>query len=88
MGTESDSMGLVFLDFDRAGATVGVATGVLAAGVEDTNVGGGFGASTGASTGSGVEFLPAGWLAAFSIRAAKSLESRFFFMESPFSMMV
>jgi hypothetical protein len=34
------------------------------------------------------EPLPAGWLAAAAMRAAKSLESRFFFMERPFPMMV
>jgi fructose-1,6-bisphosphatase/sedoheptulose 1,7-bisphosphatase-like protein len=74
MGTVSGSLGLVFLAFERV--TTGAATGSLVAGVEDTN--------TGASAGAGAELLPAGWLAAAAIRAANSLESRFFFMLGPF----
>ena len=62
--------------------------GAFAAGAEDTSVGAGFAASTGARTGAGAELLPAGWLAAAAMRAASSLESRFFFMERPFWVMV
>ena len=80
MGTVSGSAGLVFFAFDGVGA--GAAAGALAAGVEATSTG------AGASTGLGAEPLPAGWLAAAAIRAAKSLESRFFFMEIPFPIMV
>src|ERR1700733_1037885 len=77
MGTVSGSLVLAFLAFERAGA--GAATGALAGGVEDTKTG----ADAGATTGSGAEVLPAGWLAAAAIRAANSLESRFFFMQGP-----
>jgi hypothetical protein len=66
MGTVSGSLGLVFFAFERGGADS--VTGSLAAGIEDTN------------TGAGAELAPAGWLAAAAIRAAKSLELRFFFM--------
>lgn len=66
MGTVSGSLGLVFFDLERVGADS--ATDSLAAGIEDTN------------TGTGVELVPAGCLAAAAIRAANSLESRFFFM--------
>jgi hypothetical protein len=46
------------------------------------------GAGAAAGAGLAAEPLPAGWLAAAAMRAAKSLESRFFFMERPFPMMV
>jgi hypothetical protein len=88
MGTVSGSLGLGILAFGRAGAATGVAAGAFAAGAEDTKVGAGFAAGAGASTGAGAEFLPAGWLAAAAMRAARSLESRFFFMENPFWVMV
>jgi hypothetical protein len=78
IGTVSGSLGLGFLAFERAGAAA--ATGSLAAGVEDAN--------TGADTGAGAELRPAGWLAAAEIRAAKSLESRFFFMLMTLGVMV
>jgi hypothetical protein len=86
MGTVSGSLALAFFGFARAGsgAAAGGAGGVFAAGVEDTNTG----AGAAAGAGLGAEPLPAGWLAAAAMRAAKSLESRFFFMESPFPMMV
>jgi hypothetical protein len=76
---------LVFLAFERAGtgAAREAATGALAAGVEDTSTGADTGATAGASTGAGAELLPAGWLAAAATRAAKSLESRFFFIRGP-----
>jgi hypothetical protein len=79
MGTESDSLGLAFLAFERlgVGATSGVAAGALASAVEDTNTGALIGADAGAA------LLPAGWLAAAAMRAAKSLESRFFFIRGP-----
>lgn len=81
MGTVSGSAGLLFLAFARAGpgATTGDAAGVVTAGVEHTNVGAGLGADAGAA------LLPAGWLAAAAIRAASSLESRFFFMTGTFA---
>src|ERR1700733_5964804 len=66
MGTVSGSLGVVFFALVRLG--VDSATDPLAAGVEDTN------------TGAGAELVPAGCLAAAAIRAANSLESRFFFM--------
>ena len=68
IGTVSCS-GLAFLGFERAGA----ATGTLASGVDDTNTGAGTAAA-------GADLVPAGWLAAAAIRAANSLESRFFFI--------
>jgi hypothetical protein len=75
IGTESGSAGLVLLSFGRAGAdaAAGAAGGVFAAGVEDTNTGA-------AVAGMGADLLPAGWLAAAANLAAKSLESRFFFI--------
>src|ERR1700722_5894289 len=78
MGTVSGSLALAFFGFGRA--RVGSA-GALAAGDEATN--------TGASAGfcAGAELLPPGWLAAAAIRAANSLESRFFFMTKTFAMM-
>jgi hypothetical protein len=51
------------------------------AGVEDTNTGAGTG--TGAAAGAVAELLPAGLLAAAAMRAANSLESRFFFIREP-----
>ena len=76
MGTVSGSLALAFFGFGRAGAGAAAcaADGVFAVGVEDTNTG------AGAAAGAGAEPLPAGWLAAAAMRAAKSLESRFFFM--------
>jgi hypothetical protein len=62
---------LVFFALERAGA--GAAAGVLATGAGDTN------------TGAGTEPVPAGWLAAAEIRAANSLESRFFFISRAYS---
>jgi hypothetical protein len=61
MGTVSGSMRLAFFGFDGE-------TGGVAAGSDETNVGG------------DRELRPAGWLAAAAIRAANSLESRFFFI--------
>ncbi len=83
MGTVSGSPGLVFLALDRAGAgaEAGSATDALMAGVEDTNTGAGTG--TGAAAGAVAELLPAGLLAAAAMRAANSLESRFFFIREP-----
>jgi hypothetical protein len=69
MGTVSGSLGFVFFGFERSGADA--VTGVLALGAGETN------------TGAGTEPVPAGWLAAAAIRAANSLESRFFFMQEP-----
>jgi hypothetical protein len=69
MGTVSGSFGLVFFGFERSGA--GAVTGVLIVAAGDTN------------TGAGTEPVPAGWLAAAAIRAANSLESRFFFIWEP-----
>ena len=66
MGTVSGSLGLIFFALERVG--VDSATDPSFAGVEDTN------------TGAGAELIPAGCLAAAAIRAANSLESRFFFM--------
>jgi hypothetical protein len=66
MGTVSGSLGFAFFGFGRAGTNS--AAGSLVAGAGDTN------------TGAGAELVPAGCLAAAAIRAAKSLESRFFFM--------
>jgi hypothetical protein len=66
MGTVSGSLGLIFFALERVG--VDSVTAPLAAGVKDTN------------TGAGAELVPAGCLAAAAIRAANSLESRFFFM--------
>jgi hypothetical protein len=60
-------LGLVFFGVECAGADS--ATGSMAGGVEDTN------------TGAGAELAPAGWRAAAAIRAARSAESRFFFMQ-------
>lgn len=73
IGTVSGSLGLVFCALERVG--VDEAAGILAVGVEATK--------TGASA--GVEFAPAGWLAAAAMRAANSLESRFFFIRGPLS---
>jgi hypothetical protein len=66
MGTVSGSLRLIFLGFDGAASDAG--TGCTAAGCGETNVG------------AGKELRPAGWLAAAAIRAANSLESRFFFI--------
>ena len=76
MGTVSGSLAFAFFGFGRA--DVGSADD-LVAGVEATNTGAGADAGFCA----GAELLPAGWLAAAAIRAARSLESRFFFMERP-----
>jgi hypothetical protein len=75
MGTVSGSGALAFFGFGRAGA--GATGGALARGVGDTNTG------AAAAAGAGAEPLPAGWLAAAAMRAAKSLESRFFFIQGP-----
>jgi hypothetical protein len=61
----------------RTGAPTGVVAGAFAAGADDTKTG----AATVASA--GAELLPAGWLAAAAMRAASSLESRFFFIQGP-----
>jgi hypothetical protein len=74
MGTVSSSGALAFFGFARTGA--GAAGGALATGAGETKTG----AGTAAGAGAGAESLPAGWLAAAAMRAAKSLESRFFFM--------
>ncbi len=66
IGTVSGSFGLVFFGWGDAGADS--ATGSLVAGFGDTNAG------------AGTEVVPAGCLAAAAIRAAKLLESGFFFM--------
>jgi len=66
MGTVSGSLGFALVGFGRAGSDS--ASGSLVAGAGDTNIG------------AGAELVPAGCLAAAAIRAAKSLESRFFFM--------
>jgi hypothetical protein len=65
MGTVSGSLGLVLFSLECVGADSG--TDCLS-GVGDTN------------TGVGAELVPAGCLAAAAILAAKSLESRFFFI--------
>jgi hypothetical protein len=81
MGTVSGSGTFAFFGFRRggAGAAAGAADGVFVAEVEDTNTG----AGAAAGGGLGTEPLPAGWLAAAAMRAAKSLESRFFFITGP-----
>ena len=66
MGTVSGSFGFVFLGFERSGADA--VAGILAFGAGEIN------------TGAGTDPVPAGWLAAAAIRAANSLESRFFFI--------
>jgi hypothetical protein len=66
IGTVSGS-GLIFLDFDRSGA----AGCTLASGAEDTKTG---------AAGAGTDFAPTGWLAAAASRAARSLDSLFFFI--------
>jgi hypothetical protein len=66
MGTVSGSLGLVFFGLEREG--VDSVADSLVVGAGDTN------------TGAGAALAPAGLLAAAAIRAAKSLESRFFFM--------
>jgi hypothetical protein len=68
MGTVSGSfgLGLVFFGCESEGANS--EAGSFDGGVDDTN------------TGAGAELAPAGWRAASAIRAAKSLELRFFFM--------
>ena len=73
IGTVSSS-GLAFLGFERAGAP----TGTLASGVDDTNTGAG-------TVAAGADLVPAGCLAAAAIRAANSLESRFFFIRGSMS---
>jgi hypothetical protein len=70
IGTVSGS-GFIFLDFDRSGA----ATCTLVSGVEDTNTG---------AAAEGTDLAPTGWLAAAASRAAKSLDSLFFFIRAPF----
>jgi hypothetical protein len=82
MGTVSDSAGLVFFALGRAGSDA--ATGAWAEGAKDINTG----AGAAARAGLGAERLPAGWLAAAAIRAANSLESRFFFMTKTFAVML
>jgi len=69
IGTVSGSLGSVFFAFGRVGA----------AGITCDLVGG----AVDAKTGAGMEPVPAGWLAAAEMRAAKSLESRFFFIIRP-----
>ena len=69
IGTVSVS-GFAFFCFVRIGAASSL-TGGLAAGAADTN------------TAAGTAPVPAGCLAAAAIRAAKSLESRFFFIWEP-----
>jgi hypothetical protein len=81
IGTVSGSLGLDFLAFERVGGAMAVAAGALTAGVEATSTGADMGATVGAGATAGL--LPAGWLAAAESRAAKSLESRFFFIRSP-----
>jgi len=66
MGTVSGSLRVAFFGFDGAASDTEI--GDTAAGCGEINVG------------AGKELRPAGWLAAAAIRAAKSLESRFFFM--------
>jgi len=73
IGTVSGSWRLAFFGFD--GAASGAGTGCAGAGCVEINVG------------AGKEPRPAGWLAAAAIRAAKSLESRFFFIWSPWILM-
>jgi hypothetical protein len=69
MGPVSGSFRLAFFGFNDAASAAGI--GDAAAGCGETNVG------------VGKELRPAGWLAAAAIRAAKSLESLFFFMWDP-----
>lgn len=66
MGTVSGSLRFTFFGFD--GGASGAGAGCMAAGCAEINVG------------AGKEPRPAGWLAAAAIRAANSLESRFFFI--------
>ena len=66
MGTVSGSLRLAFFGFD--GAASGAGLGCMAAGCGEIYVG------------AGKDPRPAGWLAAAAIRAANSLESRFFFI--------
>lgn len=66
IGTVSGCLGVVFFGFEFADASA--VTGVSIGSAGDTK------------NGAGTEPVPAGWLAAAAIRAARSLESRFFFI--------